>query len=165
MQNNNSQTTALPADTTDDVLHSTFVKISVFLLRISMGWYMFYAGITKVLDPSWSAAGYLTRAENFTTIYNWFASPGILPIINFLNEWGLTLIGISLIIGAGVRTSAILGALLMALYYLPLSFPYPNQYAFIIDDHIIFIAAFLVIAAVQAGRVWGLEGRYRRLRW
>src|SRR3989338_4979846 len=42
---------------------TTFQKFSLFLLRIAMGWLMFYAGITKILDPNWSAAEYLTGLE------------------------------------------------------------------------------------------------------
>lgn len=135
-----------------------FQKFSLFLLRITLGWMFFYAGITKVLNPAWSAAGYLTGAKTFVGFYQWLASPGILPITNFLNEWGLTLIGIALILGIAVRFYSFFGALLMLLYYFPiLQFPYPNPHSYIVDEHIIYTAAFLALAAVRAGRVWGLE--------
>src|SRR3989344_4156816 len=99
-------------------------KITLFLLRIALGWYMFYAGITKVLDPTWSAAGYLKGAKILTGFYGWLASPEILPYINFINAWGLTLLGVSLILGLFIRLSSKLGALLMLLYYIPiLKFP------------------------------------------
>lgn len=132
-------------------------KIYLFLLRITMGWMFFYAGITKVLDPTWSASGYLRSAKSFVGLYEWFASPGILPIVNFINEWGLTLLGISLIFGIGVRLSSILGAVLMLLYYLALDFPYPNTHSLIIDEHIIYAVALLFLASLRAGRTWGLE--------
>ncbi|MEK7133249.1 MAG: DoxX family membrane protein, partial [Patescibacteria group bacterium] len=86
-----------------------FQKLSLFFLRISLGWLMFYAGIAKILNPEWSAAGYLKSAKTFVGFYQWLASPGVLPIINFLNEWGLTILGVSLILGIGVRLSSILG--------------------------------------------------------
>ena len=133
-------------------------KFSLFLLRVSLGWLMFYAGITKVLNPDWSAAGYLQGAKTFPAFYQWLASPALLPLVNFINEWGLTLLGISLILGIGVRWSGILGAVLMLLYYFPiLDFPYPNAHAYIVDEHIIYVAALLLLAATRAGRVWGLE--------
>jgi len=136
-----------------------FEKRSLFILRVAMGWVMFYAGITKVLNPEWSAAGYLNNAKTFPALFQWFASPALLPITNFVNEWGLTLLGVSLILGLGVRLSSILGAVLMLLYYFPvLEFPYiPGAHAFIIDDHIIYALVLLYFAAVRAGRVWGLE--------
>ncbi|MDO8430121.1 MAG: DoxX family membrane protein [bacterium] len=137
---------------------SQIEKVSLFALRISMGWLMFYAGITKVLDPSWSAAGYLVNAKTFAGFYQWLTQPGILPAINFVNEWGLTLLGISLLLGIGVRLSSVLGALLMLLYYIPiLDFPYPNPHSYIVDEHIIYIFVLLFFAAVKAGRAYGLE--------
>src|SRR3989344_3120408 len=136
-----------------------FQKISLFFLRITMGWMFFWAGITKVLaDPSWSAAGYLKGAKMFTGFYNFLSTPGMLPITDFVNEWGLTLLGVSLIFGLGVRVSSILGAALMLLYYFPiLDFPYPNAHSYIVDEHIIYIAALLLLAAMKAGRAWGLK--------
>lgn len=126
-------------------------------MRLTVGWMMFYAGITKVINPEWSAAGYLKGAKAFTGFYAWLTTPGVLPVINFVNEWGLTLLGVSLILGIGVRFSSFLGALLMMLYYLPLGFPYPNAHAFIVDEHIIYASVLLYFAAVRAGRVYGLE--------
>lgn len=135
-----------------------FQKISLFLLRISLGWLFFYAGITKVLNPAWSAEGYLKGAKTFTGFYQWLASLSILSTINFINEWGLTLIGVSLILGIGVRLSSIFGAILMLLYYLPiLDFPYPNPHSFLVDEHIIYILIFLSLASLKAGRAFGLE--------
>ncbi len=133
-------------------------KISLFLLRLSLGWFMFYAGITKVLNPTWSAAGYLKGAKTFVGFYQWLASPGLLPIIDFVNEWGLTLLGLSLIFGVFVRLSSILGAVLMLLYYFPvLDFPYPNPHSYLVDEHIIYALVLLLLASLRAGRVWGLE--------
>ena len=133
-------------------------KFSLFLLRVSMGWLMFYAGITKVLNPGWSAAGYLGSAKTFPAFYTWFLRPDILPFTNFINEWGLTLLGVSLILGIGVRFGSVLGAVLMMLYYFPvLNFPYIGQNSYIVDDHIIYALVLLYFAAVRAGRVWGLE--------
>ena len=137
-------------------------KLIMFLLRVSMGWMFFYAGITKVLDPAWSASGYLNSAKTFAGFYHWLASPGMLPLTNLVNEWGLTLLGIALILGLGVRLSGVLAALLMLLYYLPiLDFPYPNAHAYIVDEHIVYIFAFLLLAALHAGRTWGLDAKWQ----
>ncbi|TSC89179.1 MAG: DoxX protein [Parcubacteria group bacterium Gr01-1014_3] len=132
-------------------------KLAIAALRITLGWFMFYAGITKVLDPAWSAAGYLNSAKTFTGLFQWFASPEILPAINFINEWGLTLLGVSLILGVFVRLSSVLGAVLMMLYYFPvLEFPYVGH-GFLIDDHIIYALVLAYFAAAKVGRIWGLE--------
>lgn len=137
-------------------------KVFLGVLRIVLGWMFFYAGITKVINPAWSAAGYLGNAKTLAGFYSWLASPAILPVTNFVNEWGLTLLGVSLVLGVLVRVSAPLGALMMFLYYLPiLDFPYPNNHSFIVDEHIIYAAALLYLASVNAGTVWGLDGWWK----
>lgn len=135
-----------------------FQKISLVLLRVLTGWMMLYAGVTKIIDPQWSAEGYLKGAKTFAWFFQSLANPGILPLVNFLNEWGLALLGISLLLGIGVRLSSALGAGLMMLYYFPiLDFPYPNPHAFLVDEHIVYAAALLVLASMRAGQIWGLE--------
>lgn len=135
-----------------------YQKVSLFLLRVGMGWLMLYAGVTKIIDPNWSAAGYLTNAKTFPGLFAWFAQPGVLPIVNFVNEWGLTLLGISLILGIGVRLSSTLGIVLMFLYYFPvLAFPYIAPHSYIVDDHLIYALVLMFFAAFKVGRVWGLE--------
>lgn len=137
---------------------NTSQKVTLFLLRIGMGWMFFYAGITKVLNPVWSAAEYLKGAKTFPELFGWLASPSALPVVNFLNEWGLTLLGISLILGLLVRLTSILGMLLMLLYYIPiLTFPYIGTTSFLVDQHIIYILVLLYFAATHPGRIWGLE--------
>lgn len=135
-----------------------FQKFSLATLRITLGWMFFYAGITKILDPGWSAAGYLQGAKTFPGFYNLFLGPQVLPVVNFLNEWGLTLIGISFLLGVFVRLSSFFGAALMLLYYFPiLDFPYPDAHSFLVDSHIIYASAVLLLGALRAGRVFGLE--------
>jgi thiosulfate dehydrogenase [quinone] large subunit len=132
-------------------------RYSLLLLRLSLGWVFFYAGITKLVDPSWSAAGFLAGAKTFTPLYTWLASPGILPITNALNEWGLTLIGAALILGVAVRFSSFMGMLIMLLYYLVnLDFPYPNAHAYLVDEHVVYAVGLMLLAMFHAGRVWGL---------
>lgn len=132
-------------------------KISLFLLRLALGLLFFYAGITKILDPNFSAAGYLNSAKTFTGLYQWFASSANIGWINFVNEWGLTLLGVSLILGIGVRLSSVLGAALMLLYYFPvLDFPYVAR-SYLVDEHIIYALVLVLFATLRAGRVYGLE--------
>lgn len=133
-------------------------KISLFLLRLSLGWLFLYAGITKVLNPDWSAAGYLKGAKTFSFFYNWLLGADILPVVNFINQWGLTLLGVSLILGCCVRFSAPLGALLMMLYYFPvLQFSYIDTRSFLVNEHIIYALSLIFLAVSKAGHFWGLD--------
>jgi len=139
-------------------MDNKFPKLALFLLRISLGWMMFYAGITKLINPEWTAMGYLNNAKTFADLFQWFALPGNIDWINFVNEWGLVLLGVSLILGVFVRISSFFGALLMLLYYFPvLEFPYIGGHSFIVDEHIIYFLTLLVFAETRVGRIWGLE--------
>ena len=139
-----------------------------------MGWVLFYAAWTKIQTPGWSSAGYLKGAQTFVGFYDFLLQPGFLPIVNFFNQWGVLLVGAALILGIFVRLSSFLGALLMILYYLPvLSFPYIKPHSFLVDEHIVYALALLVLGGLRAGQIWGLENwckslpicsRYPRLR-
>ena len=144
-----------------------FQKISLFLNRVSMGWLMFYAGITKIMNPAWSAAGYLGSAKTFAGFYQWFLRPDVLPFTNFINEWGLTLLGVSLILGLFVRLTSIGGAALMMLYYFPvLQFPHVSAHSYIVDEHIIYALVLVALVVMRAGQVWGLDSKFPKLsRW
>lgn len=137
-------------------------KTFLFLLRVSLGWMFFYAGLAKLLDPAWSARGYLEAAKSFGGLYDWLTRPGILPMVDFINEWGMTLLGLSLILGLFVRLSSPLGALMMFLYYLPiLDFPLVGAHSYIVDEHIIYIFLLLFLGSAGAGKVWGLDSRVK----
>jgi len=135
-----------------------FEKISLFLVRFSLGWLFVYSGITKILNPEWSSIKYLQGAKMFTGLFAWMTQPNILPIINAVNEWGQLLLGISLILGIAVRLSTTLGAILMALYYVALPFPYPNPQSFIVDQHIIYALIMIYLGASNSGKAYGLVG-------
>lgn len=136
---------------------SKYKSVLIFLLRVSLGWILLYAGYSKVTNPEWSAAGFLKGAETFPGLYEWFGSPAMLPITNFLNEWGQVLLGIAIILGIMMTLSSILAALMMALYYFPsLNFPFVGEHSLIVDEHIVYAIGFLLLAALQAGQYYGL---------
>lgn len=139
---------------------TTSQKISLLLLRISLAWIFLYSGATKIINPDWSAAGYLKGAQTLAPLYNWFAGSQNIAWVNFLNEWGQLLIGVSLILGIFTRPAAVGGILLMILYYIPaLHFPYAGAKTtyLLIDDHIIFTFIFLLLYKFDAGSYFGLK--------
>jgi thiosulfate dehydrogenase [quinone] large subunit len=134
-----------------------YQKFAIVLLRISMGALFFYAGISKIIDPSWSAQEYLEGARNFKSIFSLLTADNVLPIVNILNEWSLALLGASLLLGVLISFSAPLGALLMLLYYLAQPITLTNSYFITIDQHIIYAFALLVLAAFKAGEYAGID--------
>ncbi len=109
------------------------------LTRFALGWYFLHAGILKLLDPTWTSRGFLEHAAMFPDFYLWFTQPSILPVIDVLNAWGITAVGVGLLLGIGTRIAVCVGILLMALYY----FPHDPGYTYIVDEHV-FIALLLV---------------------
>ncbi|NOR35062.1 MAG: DoxX family membrane protein, partial [Bacteroidales bacterium] len=90
------------------------------VLRILIGWHFLYEGIAKLLSPAWTAKYYLLGSNwIFSGLFQWMASsPNVLKVVDFLNVWGLILIGLSLFIGLFVRWSSICGAVLLLFYFL-----------------------------------------------
>ena len=99
------------------------MKWILTILRMAIGWHFLYEGCIKLFADDWSAASYLSNTYGvFSGFYHWLAaSEGLLAIVDFLNIWGLILIGLSLFFGLLARWVSLTGALLLVLYY----FAYP----------------------------------------
>lgn len=98
-------------------------KYSIYLLtvlRILVGWHFLYEGISKLMVPGWSAKMYLMGTQwIFSDLFHQMAaSPGTMKVVDFLNVWGLILIGLSLFAGLLVRWSSIAGAVLLLFYFI-----------------------------------------------
>ena len=127
-----------------------------------MGWYLFHAGIVKILNPEWTSVGFLSHAQ--FSFFNIFLYPSVLPIVDFLNEWGLTLIGLSFIFGVAVRISSVFGALILMLYYFAHGFPRPDEHTYIVNMHVIFSLVLLYLGKINAGEIMGLSSWLKELR-
>lgn len=148
---------------------ATYVVVS---LRVVLGWVLFYFGITRVLDPTWTASGYLTHAipDNNPFVWLWPAMAGM-PMIDVLVQWGLTLTGIGLVLGAFVRWNAFWASFMMLVFW---ASSLPLEHAILVDQHIVYALVLAGLAAFGVGRVAGLDRiiestalvrRYPRLRY
>ena len=90
------------------------------ILRMAIGWHFLYEGIVKLVDPGWTSASYLVGSRwLFSGAFHWIAThPGVLEVVDFLNVWGLILIGLGLMLGVLARYAAMAGIFLLALYYI-----------------------------------------------
>lgn len=138
------------------------VMIVATTLRMLFGWFMTFAGLEKVLDPSWTAKGFLLGAKTFPAFYAWFAEPMNTWWVDPLNAWGITLIGVALLLGVAVRPAAWAGAVLMILYYFPQNF-FPNvSHGYIVEEHIIYTTTLILIAVFPQAQQFGLGNMLRR---
>jgi thiosulfate dehydrogenase [quinone] large subunit len=100
--------------------YSTCQMWAMVILRVGIGWHFLYEGITKLLNPDWSSLGYLMDSGGiFEGLFQSMAvNATVLNVIDFLNVWGLILIGAGLILGLFTRIATIAGIVLLAFYYL-----------------------------------------------
>jgi len=94
--------------------------IMLVILRVSIGWHFLYEGLVKLLNPNWTSIGFLVDSKGlFEDVFKALASNlKVVPVIDFLNVWGLVLIGLGLMVGLFSRIALISGIILLALYYL-----------------------------------------------
>ena len=92
---------------------------ALVILRFLAGWHLLYEGVSKLLNPGWSAAGFLGESQWIMSgISNWIVSNNnVLNAVDFLNTWGLIAIGLGLILGLFTSFAAFSGAILLFIYY------------------------------------------------
>ncbi len=149
--------------------NKTFSNIqltTLVALRFLIGWHLLYEGLTKLLNPGWSAANFLSESQWIMSgVAQWIISnSGVLSAVDFLNIWGLIAIGAGLIIGLFTRTAAISGAILMFIYYLNnapiIGFEYsipPEGNYLIVSKTLIGAVTLLVLAVFPTGAIIGLD--------
>jgi uncharacterized membrane protein YphA (DoxX/SURF4 family) len=136
------------------------------LLRIVIGWHFLYEGLIKILDPAWSARPFLEGSSWILgDFFRWMASDDtILSIVNYSNSYGLTLIGIALIIGLFSRAASWFGAGMLLMYYV--AYPPFVGYSYgplaegnylIVNKNLIELFVLITIALTQSGEFFGLD--------
>lgn len=134
------------------------------VLRIVIGWHFLFEGIAKAFNPGWSSASYLMDSKwLFSGFFHWIiGNSTALGIVDFLNIWGLIIIGVCLFIGIFTRAASIAGALLLLLYYVanppfvPSSFPSTSHF-YIINYNLIEALVLVVIASFQSEYLWSIQ--------
>lgn len=129
-----------------------------FLLRLLIGILFFSAGWSKLQNEAWTAAGYLEQATG--PFASWFQSLAGNGFVDALNAWGLTLIGIALIVGVFVRAASMFGFILMLLYFLA-QYNQNTAHGFI-DEHIVYACVFLLFMFGGFGHIWGIDALLER---
>ena len=146
--------------------YSTLQLSSLVLLRLLIGWHFLYEGFAKILNPNWTAAGYLLSSKwIFSGIFNWMTeNPNILAFVDFSNKWGLIAIGLGLMTGTLTRTASVSGILLLTLFYIAAppfigytySMPTEGSYL-IVNKNMVEAGALLVLIIFPTGHIIGLD--------
>jgi thiosulfate dehydrogenase [quinone] large subunit len=87
------------------------------------------------------------------------------PATDILFMIGMLGIGLAVVLGIGLRVSAVAGSIIMVLMYLA-EWPYAANAAStnpLVDYHIIYALALIVVAVTSAGDTWGFGRQWRSL--
>jgi len=146
--------------------YSKVQLIFLVVLRVVIGWHFLYEGIVKVLNPEWSAYGFLMDSKwIFSDFFHWIAkTSAVLSFVNIINIWGLILIGIGLMLGLFTRASTVSGIVILTIYYLCAPPFVGLEYLFstggsylIVDKNLIEIAVLLVLLVLPTGKIIGID--------
>lgn len=140
--------------------------VSLVIMRILIGWHFLHEGMVKLLDVNWTSASYLKDTKwLFSGMFTSMAeNPGLLKMVDFLNIWGLIIIGFCLITGLLSRYAIIFGIVLLSLYFL-CSIPIPGyEYVspaegnyLIVNKNLIELSALVVLLVFPSSKEIGLD--------
>ena len=146
--------------------YNQYQLVSLSLLRLFIGWHLLYEGMAKISNANWTSAAYLLDSKwIFSGLAKWMVTnPNVLGVVDTLNMWGLTIIGMSLMLGLFSRWGCFAGACLISLYYLfhpplvGLEYSKPPEGSYlIIDKNLIEACALFVLAMFPTSHITGLD--------
>lgn len=148
------------------------VDLLFSLVRVVLGIIFFWAFIDKLYglgyatatEKSWLAgesptAGFLKFGTHgpFATFFQGLAGN---PFVDWLFMMGLLFVGLSLLLGIGMKIAGYSGALMMGLIYLSLFPPENNP---LIDEHIIYILLFIIFSKGEVGHRFSLNSWWKKM--
>ena len=144
-------------------VHKVLVPFTL-LLRLLMGWIFLWAGFDKAIN-GFTAAGFLQNAtsgpfqEQFAA---WGADSTALAVIDPLVTYGQILMGLAIFAGAATRSALFFAGIMMGLFYIA---QFPPEHDPLVDYYIVYIAVYLMLGSLGAGRILGLDAFIERLHW
>jgi thiosulfate dehydrogenase [quinone] large subunit len=159
-----------------NLVHGRGARIGLAVLRIATGFIFLWAFLDKTFGLGFStsrAQAWLSGGKpsqgfllNGTAgpLKPFFASIAS-PASDVLFMIGMLAIGVAVMLGIGLRISAVVGAVILLAMYLA-EWPFgPNAASSnpVVDYHIIYALALIVVALVSAGDTWGIGLEWKRL--
>ncbi|MAV15690.1 MAG: DoxX subfamily [Candidatus Marinimicrobia bacterium] len=148
------------------ILSNQYQLYGLLTLRVLIGWHFLYEGISKLINPYWSSAAYLLDSKwIFSGVANAIVSnPALLTISDYVNMWGLTFVGLSLMLGLFSKQGTLVGIFLIMMYYLfappllGLEYGKPNEGSYlIVNKNLIEACALWVLYVFPTSKVIGLD--------
>jgi len=151
---------------TSSIIVNNHQLYGLVALRVLIGWHILYEGVSKLINPYWSSAAYLLDSKwIFSGLAKTIVSnPTLLTISDYVNMWGLTLVGLCLLLGVFSRQAALSGMVFILLYYffappfLGLEYSRPGEGSYIIvNKNLIEAFALFVLYHFPTSHLIGLD--------
>ena len=146
--------------------YTDFQTTALVVLRVLIGWHFLYEGLAKLGNPYWTSAGYLAESKWwFSGIFISMAThEPVLAVVDFINSWGLVVIGLGLMLGCLTRAATIAAIVLLALYYIAAppfagyTYAMPAEGSYLVVNKVLIeLAAVVVLLAFPTGMLFGLD--------
>ena len=152
------------------LVHSTRGRWALAVLRLTTGFIFLWAFIDKAFGFGYSTSSDNAWINGGTPSQGFLNSPGVVgpfkpffsaiasPASDVLFMLGMLAIGVAVMLGIGLRISAVAGSLILLFMYLA-EWPFGANAGStnpLVDYHVIYAVALIAIAALSAGDTFGL---------
>ncbi|MBG6237826.1 thiosulfate dehydrogenase [quinone] large subunit [Mycetocola sp. CAN_C7] len=147
------------------------------ILRLATGFIFLWAFLDKTFGLGFSTPAERAWVNGGTPSQGFLLSDGVVgplkgfftaiasPASDILFQLAMLGIGVAVMLGIGLRVSAIVGSFLMVMMYLA-EWPFIANGAStnpIVDYHIIYALSLVVVAVLHSGDTWGLGRQWKHL--
>jgi thiosulfate dehydrogenase [quinone] large subunit len=167
----------LPAENETTIVTSLAGRRTLAVLRIVTGFIFLWAFLDKTFGLGYSTSKAAAWINGGTPSQGFLNSPAVVgpfkpffaaissPATDILFMLGMLTVGVAVILGIGLRVSAVAGTIILVFMYLA-------EWSFganasstnpLVDYHIIFALSLIVIAVLSAGDAWGLGRTWKRI--
>ena len=173
----------ITADRTPAAVNETAIvttvagRAALAVLRIATGFIFLWAFVDKTFGLGFSTVPARAWINGGTPSQGFLKSPAVVgpfkpffaaiasPTTDVLFMIGMLAIGVAVILGIGLRISAVAGTIILVFMYLAEWTFGPNAASTnpVVDYHIIFALSLIVVAVLSAGDAWGLGRSWKRL--
>ncbi len=174
---------AVPRTAPVPVQMPTGAAKALALLRLATGAIFLWAFVDKTFGLGYATASGNAWIDGGTPAGGYLGSVAVGPMESTFNSWagqtwvdwmymaGMLGIGAALVAGIGLRVTAVAGPLMMLFLWVG-EFPPARHLSDgtpsgssnpLVDQHLVYALAMIVLAATSAGRVWGLGRAWERL--
>ena len=149
-----------------DKFKKRLIPISLTILRVAIGWHFLYEGLVKIMNPAWTARPFLEGSRwIFGDLFRWLISGNTgMWIVDTVNAYGLTIIGLALILGLFTRVALWSGITLLLMYYLAyppfggFSYGAPSEGSYlIVNKNLVELFAMILLAFSRSDRFFGFD--------